>query len=125
MANYTKLGGIKIKAFNGLHDTEVNSSLPFTNYDTIKAVLETAKLAVRSCTERKFVPDDQKVQGNGTANAYKEGQIFVKRATKGTACIKALVPVEQTAINSLKAALATKKLGGEVPTSVTISYTAM
>lgn len=125
MAKYTKKGGIKIKGFNGLHDSEVTSSLPFEHYDTLKSVLQVAKLSVRSVTERVFVPEDEIVQGNGTTESYKEGQVFMKRETKGTACLKCLIPLDTTKVNELKATLKTKKFGGETPTSVTMSYTAI
>lgn len=123
MATFSKLGGMKLEGTNKLHDTVVTTSLPISCYTAVENIMEQAKLSVRKVTERTFVPDDKIVMGNGSAESYKEGQIFIKRPTKGTACIKGLIPVGNVALNNLKASLMAKKVGGETPVSVTISYT--
>lgn len=122
---YSEKGGMKVKAFNGLHDTEVKTSLTIDNYPALESVLTLGKLAVRSVTERKFIPLASQSQGTGTAAQYKMGKIFIKRPTKGTACIKGLVPVDTAGVNALKTTLATKNIGGEAPESISVSYDAV
>lgn len=123
MATFSKMGGMKLEGTNNLHDTVVTTSLPINMYSAIEQIMEKAKLSVRRVTERTFVPEDKIVLGNGSAESYKEGQIFIKRPTKGTACIKCLIPVSNAAVNNLKASIMSKKIGGETPVSVTVSYT--
>lgn len=123
MATFSKMGGMKLEGTNKLHDTVVTTSLPINSYSVIEQIMEKAKLSVRRVTERTFVPEDKIVIGNGSAESYKEGQIFIKRPTKGTACIKGLIPVSNAAVNNLKASIMSKKIGGETPVSVTVSYT--
>lgn len=125
MSNFTKKGPMGINAFNGMHDTKVTTTLTIDNYGTLSDILATAKLSVRSALTRMLVPDDKKVLGNDSAEVYKRGQIFVKRATKGTACIDCLVPLSTASVNALKANLATLKFQGEVPTSVSVNYTSV
>lgn len=122
---YTEKGGMKINAFNGLHDTEVKTNLTIDNYAALESVLALAKLAVRSVTERKFVPVASQTQGTGTAAQYKMGKIFIKRPTKGIACIKGLVPVDTAGVNALKTNLSTKNIGGELSESISVSYDAV
>lgn len=122
---YSEKGGMKVKAFNGLHDTEVTTNLTIDCYAAIEAVLGLAKLAVRSVTERKFIPVASQTAGTGTAAQYKQGKIFATRPTKGTACIKGLIPVDTAGVTALKTALSTVNIGGELPQSVSVSYDAM
>lgn len=125
MSNFTLKGAMSVNAFNGMHDTRVSTSLTNDNYNILADILVVAKLSVRSVTSRLYVPDDKIVLGNDSAGIFRRGQIFVKRATKGTACIDCLVPMDAAGVVALKAALATLKFQGEVPTSVNVNYTSV
>jgi hypothetical protein len=122
---YSEKGSMKLEAFNGLHDTVVKTSLNDDNYAAVESVLAALKLAVRKVTERRFIPVTSQVQGNGTAAQYKMGKIWCKRPTKTTVCIKGLVPVDSTAVNALKSKLLTQSIGGELPTSINVTYDAI
>lgn len=122
---YTEKGPMKLEAFNGLHDTVVKTSLNFDNYAAVESVLAALKLGVRKATERKFIPVASQVQGNGTAAQYKMGKIWCKRPTKVSVCIKGLVPVDSTAVNTLKTKLLALSIGGEQVTSVNVNYDAV
>ena len=120
MANFTKGLGIKINAKNGKQELEVKTSMPLSAYESIKDVLVAGKVAPVSALERKGVPLDEQVRGNGTSASYKKGLIYCERENQGTACIDALVPKDEDAQKALKTALASKNIGGEKPTSVRI-----
>lgn len=116
--NFTSALGTKIVGKNGKMEIEVNTTLPVGVYEGIKEVLTAGKIGCVSALDRKGIPLDEQVRGNGTAASYKKGLIYLERENQGTACIDGLIPKDEDAQKTLKTALASKLIGGEKPSNV-------
>ena len=119
MANFTKGLSAKIEGKNGLAELEVKTTIGVSFYEAVKTVLTAGKVACVSALDRKGVPLDEQVRGNGTTASYKKGNIFLERENQGTPCISGLIPKDSDAQATLRTALAGVMIGGEKPTNVT------
>lgn len=119
MPNFTQGLSMKVNAKNGKQEIEVTTTMSAASYEAVKDVLVAGKVAPVSVVDRKGVPLDEQVRGNGTTASYKKGSIFLERENQGTACIEALIPKDEDAQKALKTSLASKLVGGEKPTKVT------
>ena len=122
MANFTKILGMNLGCANGLFDTKVTSTLPKEAYTAVETVLEKAKLSIKYASLRIGVPEDKIVLGEGTNKSYKRAKVYLKRATKATACIETLAPMDTADVVAFKSKLAALKFEGELPTSISIQY---
>lgn len=118
MATYSEEGNLSLKAFNELHDTDVQTTFPSAVYETISDVLHAGALAVRSISPRKLIPEGSRVAGNGTANQYLKGTIFGRRETQSDVAIKSLIPKEDDLRTALKTALSALTFEGEKITNI-------
>jgi len=116
--NYSEEGNISLKAFNELHDTDVETTFPSSVYETVKDILAVGALAVKSLSVRKVVPEASRVAGTGSAKSYLKGTIFGRRETQSDVAIKTLIPKDDDLRTSMKTALSALTFEGEKITNI-------
>lgn len=119
MANFTQYGGIRIHGANANVKVQIDSTMNVNAYSAISDVLAKGGISTVSCLDRRVIPADKIIRGNGTTAEYRKGLIYLQRENSGTACIEGLIPKDDDKKAALKTALMSKTFGGEKPTSVT------